>query len=93
VGDVLSGAVPQQVQRRIVSDAKQPSLWMRDRSRLGQCLQRFDDRLMQDVLALKDRAGHTGAVTMQFWPQFADEPVEGLAVQGLAGSNGAHGPS
>jgi len=35
VGGVLSGAVPQQVQGRIVSDAKQPSLWMRDRSRLG----------------------------------------------------------
>ena len=47
---------------------------------------------MDHILAVKDGAGHTGAVTMQFWPQFAEEPVEGLAVLGLAGRKGSHGP-
>ena len=47
---------------------------------------------MNDILPVEDRAGHAGAVTMQFWPQFAEEPVEGLAVQGLAGRKGSHGP-
>src|SRR2546422_8269881 len=46
VGGVLSGTVTQEIQCRIVSDAKQPGLWMRDQSRLGQCLNRFDDRLV-----------------------------------------------
>jgi hypothetical protein len=35
VGGVLSGAVPQKIQCRVVSDAKQPSLRMRDQFCLG----------------------------------------------------------
>jgi hypothetical protein len=47
---------------------------------------------MDHILAVKDRAGHTGAVTMQLWPKLPEEPVEGLAIQGLANCKGGHGP-
>jgi hypothetical protein len=35
---------------------------------------------LDHVLAVNDRAGHTGAIAMQFWPQLAEKPVKSLAI-------------
>jgi hypothetical protein len=69
-------AAPQKVQGRVMGDTKQPTLRMRDRSRVRQRLDRLDQRLLHHVLAIDDRAGHACAVAMQLRPQFAEQAIE-----------------
>src|SRR5216683_1474327 len=69
----------QKVQRRIVSDAKQPSLEIGDRSGLRKSIDRLYQRFLDHVLAIDDRARHARAVTMELGPQFAETPIESSA--------------
>jgi hypothetical protein len=87
---LLSGAAAQKVQRRIVGDAKQPAFRMGNRLRLRKSLDRLHQRLLDHILAVDDRAGHAGAVTMQFRSQLGEKTIQGRAGVGHTGSRRIH---
>ena len=75
-GAIRPGAAAQEVQSRIVGDAKQPAFRMCNRPHGGQGLDRLDQRFLHHVLAIDDRAGHARAVAVQLRPQFAEQSIE-----------------
>ena len=87
---LLSGAAAQKVQRRIVGDAKQPAFRMGNRLRLRKGLDRLHQRFLDHILAVDDRAGHPGAVTMQFRSQLGEKTIQGRAGVSRAGNGGIH---
>ena len=87
---LLSGAAAQKVQCRVVGDAKQPAFRMGDRFRLRESLDRLHQRFLDHILSVDDRAGHAGAVTMQFRSQLGEKTIQGRAGVGRAGNGGIH---
>lgn len=83
--DGISPGATQEIERGIVRDAEQPTLRPGDGSCLGQRLDRPQQRLLQEVLAVDDGAGHAGAIAVQLWPQLAKQPGESLACVRLIG--------
>jgi hypothetical protein len=73
---VLTRAAAQQVERRVMRDAKEPRFGIVDRRERRIGLDRLDQRLLHRVFAIDDRAGHPGAIAMELRPQFAEQPVE-----------------
>jgi hypothetical protein len=59
-----------------VRNAEQPALDIGDRSRRREGLDRLDEGILHDVLAVDDRACHAGAIAVQPGPQVAQQPVE-----------------
>ncbi len=80
------GAAAEKIERCVVGDAEHPAFRVSYLSRIGERLDRLDDRLLHHILAVDDGAGHARAVPMQLRPQFADEPIEGHARLGCVGS-------
>ena len=62
---LLPVAAAQEIQRGVVRDAEQPALRIDRRDRL-QRFHRLDQRILQHILTVDDRADHAGAVAMQF---------------------------
>ena len=73
-------APAQMVLGGIVGDAKQPVLRLFDRDAAVERLQRLDQRLLHDVLAVDHRTGHAGAVAMQFRAKAGEHRFEGRPV-------------
>src|SRR4051812_16507001 len=67
--DGVPGPAAKQVEARIVGDAKQPALKIVHPGALGSCAQRFDEGILQYVLAIDRRSRHACAVTMKAWPK------------------------
>ena len=74
--DRLAGSTAQVIQRRVVGDAEQPALGIGQRAGVREGLDRFDQGLLQHVLAVDHRARHAGAIAVQLGPQFGQEPLE-----------------
>ena len=75
---LVARAAAQKVQGSIVRDAKQPSLGIGQRSSVGYGLDCFQQRFLDDVLAVDYRSCHARAVTMQLRPQPYDKLVKCL---------------
>src|SRR5882724_4395493 len=75
---LLARAPPQEVQGRVVGDAKQPALRVGDRPGCRRRLHRLQHGFLHHVLAVDDRAGHPCAVAMQPRPELAQELLHGL---------------
>jgi hypothetical protein len=66
----------QEIERRIVGDAKQPALGVGDGAGARKGLDRLGQRLLQDILAIDHRARHARAVAVQPGPELRQELVE-----------------
>lgn len=58
---VLPAVALQEVERRVVCDAEDPRAKRRDLRREAQRVERFGERVLNDLFALDDRAGETRA--------------------------------
>jgi len=76
----MPGAATEEVDRFIVGNAEEPGLRLGNPSLAGERLNRFGQRILQDVLAVDNRTGYAGAVAMQLRPQLADQPLERRSV-------------
>jgi hypothetical protein len=88
--ELLPRAAAKKIQRRIVGDTKQPALGGDDRSRFCECLKRFQERFLNHILSVDDRAGHTRAVAMQLRPQSAKQLLECVAACTSIDDEAAH---
>ncbi|BCH09237.1 hypothetical protein MesoLj131c_34950 [Mesorhizobium sp. 131-3-5] len=82
---LFASAAAQEIERRIVGDAKQPAFRVGNRAGNGQGLDRLGQRLLQHILAIEDRAGHAGTVAVQLGAQF---PKQALKEPMLPARNG-----
>jgi hypothetical protein len=74
-----SRSAAEEIERRVVRDAEEPTLDLRNELQLRHRLQRFHHRVLHHVLAVDGRAGHARAIAMQLRPHLAEHTVEGRA--------------
>src|SRR5437016_7718609 len=67
--DRIPGPVPQEIEARIVRDAKQPALEIIHPGALGSRVKGLDEGILQYILAVDRRSRHARAVAMKAWPQ------------------------
>ncbi len=67
--DRVPGPVTQEVETRVVGDAKQPALEIVYPGALGSGVKGLDQGILQYVLAIDRRSRHARAVAMKPWPQ------------------------
>ena len=60
-------------------NAEHPRFRVGERASLVERLDHFQQRFLNQILTVDDRAGHARAVSMQLRPQFGEKPVERLA--------------
>src|ERR1700689_2243422 len=63
------GPVAQEIEARVVGDAKQPALEIIHLGTLGSRVKGLDEGILQYILAIDCRARHARAVAMKAWPQ------------------------
>jgi hypothetical protein len=67
--DRVPGPVAQEIEARVVGDAKQPALEIIHPGALGSRVKGLDEGILQYILAIDRRSRHARAVAMQAWPQ------------------------
>src|SRR6202789_2009703 len=67
--DRVPDPVAQEIEARIVGDAKQPALEIIHPSALGSRVKGLDEGILQYILAIDRRSRHARAVAMQAWTQ------------------------
>ena len=73
---VMTCPAPQEVQRRVVGDAKQPASGIGERFGLRLRLDGLQEGFLDHVLPVDHRAGHAGAVAVQLGPQLGEQTLE-----------------
>jgi hypothetical protein len=73
---LLAVAPAQEIQRGVVRDPEQPAFGMADIAGISLRLHRLDQRILQHIFAVDDRADHARAVAMQFWPHRNQQPLD-----------------
>ena len=90
--DVFVAVALQEIDRRVVRDAKQPGAQRRHLGGEAQRVERLGERVLDDVLALDDRAGEARAVAMQLGAHAVDHGQELLARIGEGRRRLGHAP-
>src|ERR1700730_18344094 len=67
--DRVPGPVAQEIEARVVGDAKQPALEIIHPGALGSRVKGLDEGILQYILAIDRRSRHARAVAMEAWPQ------------------------
>src|ERR1700730_8394331 len=67
--DRVPGPVAQEIEARVVGDAKQPALEIIHPGALGSRVKGLDEGILQYILAIDRRSRHARAVAMKAWPQ------------------------
>jgi hypothetical protein len=67
--DGIPGPVTQEIEARVMGDAKQPALEIVHRGALGSRVKGLDEGILQYILAIDRRSRHARAVAMKAWPQ------------------------
>ena len=78
--DRIPGPVAQEIEARVVGDAKQPALEIIDPGALRSRLKGLDEGILQHILAVDRRSRHARAVAMQAWPQRLQTILEFVGV-------------
>src|SRR5258708_900629 len=67
--DRIRGPVAQEIEARVVGDAKQPALEIIHPGALCSRVKGLDEGILQYILAIDRRSRHARAVAMKAWPQ------------------------
>src|ERR1700678_1690244 len=78
--DRVPGPVAQEIEARVVGDAKQPALEIIHSGALGSREKGLDEGILQYILAIDLRSGHARAVAMKAWPQHFQTTFEFVGV-------------
>src|SRR4029434_5496598 len=73
---IMARPSPQKIQRRVVSDTKQPASRIGNRCSLRQRLDRLQERFLDHILPVKHGASHPSTIPVQLWPQLGELPFE-----------------
>src|SRR5579863_562470 len=76
-------AAAQEVERGVVGDTEQPALRVVDDTDIRQRGKGFNQRVLDNVLAIDGGSGHARAVSMELWTKLTHQPLE-LSVRMIA---------
>src|SRR5262245_60561655 len=81
----MSGLEPSpasnEVECGIVRDAKDPPFWVFDGACGRKRFNRLDHRILKNVFAVDDRAGHPRAIAMELRPKLGEQAIECCRVE------------